>query len=84
LPYAAHVRVGVWILGAEVFALDIGHSPKSDDDVGSAAGGQFELGFQGSDVDAEASMDEVLRQLRRLRRGRGDGRGDGPAPVGFR
>jgi hypothetical protein len=73
--------MGVWVLGAEVFALDIGRSPQADEEESTAAsGGQFELGFQAAEVEAN-SMDEVLHQLRRVKRGRP---GDGPPPMGVR
>jgi hypothetical protein len=49
--------MGVWVLGAEVFAFDVGrsaqHEPEPDGSAG--AGGQFELGFQAADVEAEGS-----------------------------
>lgn len=72
--------MGVWVLGAEVFALDIGRSPQVEEESTAASGGQFELGFQGADVEAKP-MDEALFQLRRVKR---PGRGDGLPPMGVR
>jgi hypothetical protein len=58
--------MGVWVLGAEVFAFDVGrsaqHEPEPDGSAG--AGGQFELGFQGGDVEAD-STDFGFRAERR-------------------
>jgi hypothetical protein len=46
--------MGVWILGAEVFALDLGRSAQPEEpEAGAASGGQFELGFQAADVEAK-------------------------------
>lgn len=69
------MRVALWVLGAEVLAFDVGRSPQAEEESGAASGGQFELGFQGADV--EAGLNDVLFELRRIKRGRGDG------PMGF-
>lgn len=47
--------MGVWVLGAEVFAFDVGRSPhhEPEPDGSAGAGGQFELGFHGADVEAD-------------------------------
>lgn len=76
------MRMGLWILGAEVFAVDFGRSPQAEEESAAASGGQFELGFQPEAVEAKDSMDEVLYQLRRLKRPpKGD---SGPTPMGIR
>jgi hypothetical protein len=62
------MRMALWVLGAEVFAIDVGRSPEPEQEQMPAAGGQFELGFQGSDVDA--SMDQVAFDLKRVKRPR--------------
>lgn len=72
MPYAARVRVSFWILGAEVLAFDVGRSPvhEHEDAAGAGTGGQFEIGFQGSDVDAQRAarkIDDVLAKLREIK-----------------
>lgn len=79
----------MWALGVEIFAFDVGRSPQpeSDSDGSAGAGGQFELGFvSGEEI---SGMDEVLHELRRIKRGsvrRRDDDDDGGSsvPVGFR